>query len=286
MAPQAKLSDRDLANAVLLLRRRTGTWVAAVFVIAMALGMVNSVVNNPRFGWDVVGDYFFSDMILRGLWTTIVLTVIAITISIVIGFIVALAALSGNIVLSSVAKFYIWLFRSIPMLVQIIFWYNLAALYPTMSFGLPFLPPLVEIDTNSAITVWSAAIIALSLNEGAFMAEIVRSGLLSVDSGQREAARSLGISGWSTFFRIILPQSMRVIIPPVGNETISMLKYTTLVSVISLPELLYTAQLISSQNFEVIPMLLVASGWYLICTTILMLAQHRIERHFARSTVR
>lgn len=280
------LTDEQLASAQLLPRRQPWTWVAALAVALVLANALYSILTNRGFGWPVVGEYFFAPQVMAGLFTTLMLTAISMTLALLLGIIVAVAAASRNPVLSSVAKGYIWIFRAIPLLVQIIFWYNLAALYPKLGFGIPFLPPIVEFDTNSVITAISAAIIAMSLNEGAYMAEIVRSGLNSVDSGQREAARALGMSSWDSFRRIVMPQAMRVIIPPTGNETLSMLKYTSLVSVIALPDLLYSTQLISSRNFEVIPMLLVASLWYLIVSTILMIIQSGIERHFAKSVVR
>lgn len=280
------LTDEQLASAQLLPRKRPWTWVAAVAVALLLANALYSIVTNRGFGWPVVSEYFFSPQVMAGLFTTLMLTTISMTLALLLGIIVAVAAASRNPVLSSVARGYIWIFRAIPLLVQIIFWYNLAALYPKLGFGVPFLPPIVEFDTNSVITAISAAIIAMSLNEGAYMAEIVRSGLNSVDSGQREAARALGMSSWDSFRRIVMPQAMRVIIPPTGNETLSMLKYTSLVSVIALPDLLYSTQLISSRTFEVIPMLLVASLWYLLVSTVLMVIQSGIERHFGKSVVR
>jgi len=280
------LTDEQLASAQLMPRRQPWTWVAAVGVALVLANALYSILTNRGFGWPVVGEYFFAPQVMAGLFTTLMLTAVSMTLALLLGIVVAVAAASRNPVLSSVARGYIWIFRAIPLLVQIIFWYNLAALYPKLGFGIPFLPPIVEFDTNSVITAVSAAIIAMSLNEGAYMAEIVRSGLNSVDSGQREAARALGMSSWDSFRRIVMPQAMRVIIPPTGNETLSMLKYTSLVSVIALPDLLYSTQLISSRNFEVIPMLLVASLWYLIVSTILMIIQSGIERHFAKSVVR
>jgi polar amino acid transport system permease protein len=280
------LTDEQLASAQLMPRRQPWTWVAAVAVALLLANALYSILTNRGFGWPVVGEYFFAPQVMAGLFTTLMLTAVSMTLALLLGIVVAVAAASRNPVLSSVARGYIWIFRAIPLLVQIIFWYNLAALYPKLGFGIPFLPPIVEFDTNSVITAVSAAIIAMSLNEGAYMAEIVRSGLNSVDSGQREAARALGMSSWDSFRRIVMPQAMRVIIPPTGNETLSMLKYTSLVSVIALPDLLYSTQLISSRNFEVIPMLLVASLWYLIVSTILMIIQSGIERHFAKSVVR
>ncbi|ALL68269.1 ABC-type amino acid transport system, permease component [Paraburkholderia caribensis MBA4] len=282
----AELTDEQLASAELRSRREPWTVVAAVVVLILALQISWSLINNPRFGWRVIAAYLFAPQVLGGLLTTILLTVCAMAVATLFGVILALSLRSRNPVLVVLAKFFVWFFRAIPLLVQLIFWYNLAALYPRLALALPFGPSFFEVDTNKVITSLGAALIALSLNEGAYMAEIVRSGLSSVDHGQHEAARALGMSSWHTFSRITLPQAMRVIIPPTGNEAISMLKYSSVVSVIALPELLYSTQLISSQNFEVIPMLMVASVWYLVVTTLLMAVQSRIERRFSRSVVR
>jgi len=186
------------------------------------------------------------------------------------------------VVVSGAASAYVWFFRGTPLLVQLIFWFNLAALYPTLGFGIPFGPAFVEVDTNSLITPLLAAILGLGLNEGAYMSEIVRAGLLSVDPGQTDAAEALGMRKVQVFRRIVLPQAMRVIIPPTGNETISMLKTTALVSVIAIPDLLFAVQVIYSRNFDVIPLLITASLWYLLVTTVLSIGQYFIERHFKR----
>ena len=279
-------TDAELVNAALHRRRKPGTWVAAAVAVLLGLAVIRSMAINPGFGWDIVARYFFAPPVLSGLLTTLMLTAGSMVAALLIGVIVAVCVNSTNIVLSSIAKLYVWIFRAVPLLVQIIFCYNLAALYPKLGFDLPIIGPVFEFDTNKVITSLGAAFIALSLNEAAYMAEIVRSGLNSVDNGQREAARVLGMSSWKAFSRIIMPQAMRVIIPPAGNEAIGMLKYTSLVSVIALPELLYSTQIISSQNFEVIPMLLVATCWYLIVTTVLMAIQNRIEVKFSKSVVR
>lgn len=280
------MTDEQLASADLRSRREPWTLVAAVVVLLFALQVAYSLVTNPRFGWSVIATYLFAPQVLSGLLTTVLLTAVSMAVAVVLGVLLATSVRSSNPVLRAVAGGFIWFFRSIPLLVQLIFWYNLAALYPKIALTLPFGPTFFQLDTNRIITSLGAALIALSLNEGAYMAEIVRSGLDSVDRGQHEAARALGISSWHMFSRITLPQAMRVIIPPTGNEAISMLKYSSLVSVIALPELLYSTQLISSQNFEVIPMLMVASIWYLLITTVLMAIQSRIERRFSKSVIR
>lgn len=263
--------------------RHYGRWVAAALLAVILAGLLTSMVTNPRFKWDVVAHYLFDDAILQGLIMTAWLTVAAMIIGIVLGTVIALMRLSNNPVLVSTASGYLWLFRGTPLLVQLIFWFNLSALYPEITIGFPFGPSLGSFDANRYITVYAAALLGLGLNEGAYMSEIVRSGLNSVHPGQREAAEALGLSSFRVMTRIILPQAMRVIIPPTGNQLIGMLKTTSLVSVIAMQELLYSAQLIYTANFQTIPLLLVASIWYLVLTTILSIGQYFLERHFGRS---
>jgi polar amino acid transport system permease protein len=192
--------------------------------------------------------------------------------------------LSPNPLVSGSSWLYIWFFRGTPVLVQLLFWYNIAALYPRIALGIPFGPAFVHVNANTAITPFAAAILGLGLNEGAYMAEIVRAGIISVDEGQTDAAQSLGMTRLQTMRRIVLPQAMRVIIPPTGNETISMLKTSSLASVIVVTELLYAAQLIYSVNFRTIQLLIVASIWYIVCTSILYVGQFYLERYYGRGT--
>ncbi len=262
--------------------RRPGRWLAAAIVVVLAVALVRSVVDNPNFEWDVVGEYLFDGRILHGLRLTIELTVIAMAIGIVLGVLLAVMRLSPNWLVSGASSFYIWFFRGTPVLVQLLFWYNIAALYPKIGIGVPFGPSFIHADANTLITPFAAAILGLGLNEGAYMAEIVRAGIISVDPGQSDAAQSLGMTRLQTMRRIVLPQAMRVIIPPTGNETISMLKTSSLASVIVVTELLYAAQLIYSVNFKTIPLLIVASVWYIVCTSVLYVGQYYLERHYGR----
>jgi len=262
--------------------RHPGRWVAAAVVAILGAMLVHTLLTNTRYQWDVVGDYFTSTVILDGLARTIELTIIAMVGSIVLGTILAVMRLSANPLLAGASWLYVWFFRGTPLLVQIIFWYNLSALYPRLSFGLPFGPEFISGSANALITPLLAACLALILNEAAYMAEIVRAGLVSVDEGQTEAASALGLRRMQAMVRVVLPQAMRVIIPPVGNDTINMLKYTSLVSVIALPELLYSAQIVYSRTFQTIPLLIVASLWYIIVTTVLSIGQYYIEKHFGR----
>ena len=266
--------------------RRPGRWVAAAIILYLTAAIVKSVATNPRFEWGIIRHYFTSSRVLQGLITTLELTVLCMAIGIAIGIVLAVMRLSPNPLVSGASWLYIWFFRGTPVLVQILFWGFFAALYPKVSLGIPLGPQFAHFSANSVITPFVAGMLALGLNEGAYMAEIVRAGIISVDEGQTEAAQSLGMTRLQTMRRIVLPQAMRVIVPPTGNETISMLKTTSLVSVIAVTELLYSVQLIYAVNYRTIPLLIVASIWYLIVTTVLSFGQYYLERYFARGAAR
>lgn len=277
-----RVGQEEAAPARVVPLRRWGQWVVTFVILLLAAMLVHSVITNPNFQWATVFSYFFDGRVLRGLLMTLLLTLIAMVVGIAIGIVMAVGRQSRNVVVSGAAGAYVWFFRGTPLLVQLIFWFNLAALYPTLGLGIPFAPPFVSVETNALITPFLAAILGLGLNEGAYMSEIVRAGLLSVDPGQTDAAEALGMRKLQVFRRIVLPQAMRVIIPPTGNETISMLKVTSLVSVIAIPDLLYAVQIIYSQNFKVVPLLITVSLWYLLVTTVLSIGQFFVERRFTR----
>jgi polar amino acid transport system permease protein len=262
--------------------RHPGRWVGVAVIAVLVAMLVHSFLTNPNFQWDVVGEYLFSDPVLRGLRNTLILTVLAMAIGIVGGVLLAVMRLSPNPVLAGAAAVYIWLFRGTPVITQLIFWNFLAALYPRLGLGIPFGPTFVSVDTNAVISVFAASLLGLGLNEAAYMAEIVRGGIQSVDPGQSEAAGALGLSRTQTLRRIVLPQAMRVIVPPTGNETISMLKTTSLVVVIAYFELTVAVQTIYSRTFQTIPLLIVAALWYLALTSVLSIGQMFIERRFGR----
>ncbi|MGA7835885.1 MAG: amino acid ABC transporter permease [Acidimicrobiales bacterium] len=244
-------------------------------------------VTEWRFTWNTVGQYFTTSEILHGLVTTLELTACAMVIGVVLGVTIAVMRLSPNRVLSGTAWTYTWFFRGTPVLVQILVWYNIAILYPTLSIGIPFTHwDIVRFGTVSALTAFGAAVLALGLNEAAYMSEIARAGLIAVEEGQVEAAKSLGMTRGQSLRYIVLPQAMRVIIPPTGNELISMLKTTSLVSVAGVVELLGAATNIYASNYKIMPLLIVASLWYLIVTTVLSIGQFYLERHFARGALR
>ena len=266
--------------------RHPGRWVAIV-VIAVLVAMLvhNLAVNTNWQGW-IINQYLFNNQVLHGVVATLWLTVIAMAVGVAGGIVLAVMRLSDNPVVSSTAWVYIWFFRGTPVLVQLIFWFNIAALFPTLSIGIPFGPSFHTWSTNALITPFLASILGLGLNEAAYMSEIVRAGILAVDEGQTEAACALGMRRLLIMRRVVLPQAMRVIIPPTGNETISMLKTTSLVSVTGGFDLLVSVQRIYNANYKIIPLLVVASIWYLVVTSILTAGQYYLERHYARGSVR
>ncbi|BFV57351.1 amino acid ABC transporter permease [Kitasatospora sp. CMC57] len=266
--------------------RHPGRWAGAVVILVLLAMLLHALFQNKAFQWDVFAKYFFDSSILHGLTVTLELTALAMLMGVVGGILLAVMRLSPNPLLSGTAWIYIWFFRGTPVLVQLVIWFNLGALWPSLSLGVPFGPAFWSENTNTLIPVFVAALLGLGLNEAAYMAEIVRGGIQSVDEGQAEASHALGMSRFVTMRRIVLPQAMRVIIPPTGNETISMLKTTSLVSVIALEELFRAGQNIYSRTFQTIPLLIVVSVWYLLLTSLLTVGQYYIERHYARGSNR
>lgn len=255
----------------------------AAFVVLVNVWIVYQILTNPGFEWSVVGRYMFDPGVLQGVFMTLELTVLVMAIGVVVGVVVALMRMAGDPLLTFCAHAFVWFFRGTPVLVQLVFWYNLAALFPEISFGIPFGGPKIwEISATVAISSFTAAMLGLGLNEGAYMAEIIRAGLLSVDQGQTEASKALGHRPWQTFRVVVLPQAMKSIVPPTGNQVIGMLKYTSLASVVALHELMHSVELIYSRTFETVPMLIVAALWYLIMVSVLSIFQFYIERHYSR----
>ncbi|MFJ1612401.1 MULTISPECIES: amino acid ABC transporter permease [unclassified Streptomyces] len=254
--------------------RRTGQWAAAVAVLALLALVLHSVVRNDAFQWDVVADYFTTTAVLRGLGLTLWLTALVMVLGFALGTLLAVLRLSGNRVLQAVGWGYVWLFRSTPILVQLLFWFNIGALYPE----------ILGVRTVNLLGPVTVAVVGLTLHEAAYAAEVVRGGILSVERGQIEAAQSLGLGPWRRLRRIVLPQAMRSIVPPAGNMLIGTLKGTSIVSIIAVQDLLYSVQLVYHRTYQVIPLLLVATLWYALVTSLLSIGQHYIERHYARGT--
>ncbi|MFJ7154448.1 amino acid ABC transporter permease [Streptomyces sp. NPDC101118] len=267
--------------------RHYGRWAAAVVAVAALIGLAGSLARNDNLHWDVVGDYLFAGLIFDGMATTLWLTAAAMALGLVLGTVIAVMRLSDSPVLYGLSSLFVWAFRGTPLLVQIIFWGYAAALYSQIKIGIPFTGiTFVSWDTNAVLTPAVAALLALGLNEAAYASEIVRAGIQSVDPGQAEAAHSLGMRPGLTMRRIVLPQAMRVIIPPMGNETINMLKMTALVSVIAAHDLMSNVQEVYAQNYQVIPLLVVASCWYLALVSLLSVPQAWLERRYGRGTAR
>ncbi len=263
--------------------RRPGRWIAAALVVVVAASIVRSVVTNPRFQWSVVGQYLFDPRILHGVVVTLELTAVSMVVGILLGVLAAVMRLSPNPLVSGASWLYVFFFRGTPLLVQVIFWDNISALYPRIGIGVPFGPALIHANGNTLISGFTAAVLAFGINEGAYMSEVVRAGIISVDEGQTEAAQSLGMRRLAIMRHIVLPQALRVILPPTGNETISMLKNTSLVFAIgSVFDLLFEAQQIYNANYSIIPLLIVASLWYLALTTIAYIGQYLLERRVGR----
>ena len=274
-----ELKEADVARA----RRKPPLlrWALYAVITALIAGFLWICSENPNFEWGVVAQYFTHESILHGIKMTLGLTVISMTLGTILGLVCALGKLSESRFFNALANGYLWFFRSTPLLVQLLFWYNLAALFPEIT--VPFMGVL---PTNDLITPLTAAVIGLSLNEGAFMGEVIRAGLLSVDPNQKETAQAFGMSRSQIMFRILIPQAMTAIIPPTGNQVISMVKATAMVSIIAMDDLLYSVQAIYNVTFQIIPLLIVAVIWYLIITSVLSVIQWLIERHFAKGRSR
>jgi polar amino acid transport system permease protein len=262
-------------------------WVIAAILVVAFAGLALSLWDNHNVDHPTIAQYIFSPRILSGVGLTLILTVVAMIVSSVLGVLLAVMRLSNNPVMNVMAWLYIWAFRGTPLLIQIVFWGYLGLLYSQITLGIPFTDFTVfSADTNTLIPAFTAGLLALTLNQAAYSAEIVRAGMLSVDIGQHEAAYSVGMSPTFTLFKVVLPQAMRVIIPPMGNETISMLKNTSLLSVIAVLELYTVATQISSQNLRQVELLVVVSCWYLFLTSVLSIPQYYLERHFGRGNAR
>jgi len=268
----------EVAHLKLVPKRHIGRNVAAGIVILLMAALVRAF-SVGQIEWSYVRDFLFAPVILQGLVNTLVMTVAAMAIGIVLGVVIAIMRISGNPVLSWIAIGYLWIFRGAPALLQLMLWFNLALIFPTLG-----IPGLFEFRTVDIMTPFVAAMLGLGIQQGAYTSEVVRSGLLSVDSGQYEAARTIGMTQMKMLRRIVLPQAMRVMVPPVGNEVIGMVKLTSLASVIQFSEILHNAQVIYYANTRVLELLLVASFWYLVVVSVLSVIQQRIERYYGRGS--
>jgi polar amino acid transport system permease protein len=260
--------------------RHYGRYVSAVVTLALLAGVIYAF-SQGRINWGTIPDYFFDDRVLGGVGKTLLMTVLAMTIGIVGGIVLAVMRLSKNPVTSSIAWFYIWFFRGTPVLVQLVVWFNLGLVFEYINLG-----PFYKDEWSDFMTPFLTALLGLGLNEAAYMAEICRAGLLSVDEGQTEASHALGMSHSKTLRRIVIPQAMRVIVPPTGNEVINMLKTTSLVSIVQYSELFRVAQDIGQTSGAPAEMLFLAASWYLLLTSVFSVGQYYLERYYARGSSR
>lgn len=267
--------------------RHPGQWVTAAVILVLAGLFVYGAATNKAYQWDTYRRYLFDTRIIEAAGWTLALTVCAMILGVVLGVILAVMRLSPNRVLSVVAWIYLWVFRGTPVYVQLVLWGLFGSIYKQIQLGVPFGPTFFQFDVQALNAAFLFAVIGLGLNEAAYMAEIVRAGISSVGEGQTEASVALGMTWSQTMRRVVLPQAMRVIIPPTGNELISMLKTTSLVTAVPFSLELYgRSRDISGVNFQPIPMLLVASTWYLAVTSLLMIGQHYLEKHYSKGASR
>ncbi|MDR3660314.1 MAG: amino acid ABC transporter permease [Mycobacterium sp.] len=267
--------------------RHPWRWVGAAAIVVLAGLFIYGAATNRAYDWDTYLKYLFDERVSAAAWNTLQLTVYAMVIGLVLGVVLAVMRLSPNPVFRTVAWVYLWIFRGTPVYVQLVFWGLFPSIYQNIQLGVPFGPSLIHLHLQGLSLAFELAFIGLGLNEAAYMAEIIRAGMSSVPEGQTEASVALGMSWWMTMRRTILPQAMRVIIPPTGNELISMLKTTSLVTAVPYTLELYTrTRDISAVIFQPIPLLLVAATWYLVITSVLMVGQFYLERHFSRGVSR
>ncbi|GAA3831907.1 amino acid ABC transporter permease [Streptomyces coacervatus] len=259
--------------------RHYGRWVAGAVVVAI-VALLGVAFSNAKINYGVIPDYVFDKGIMEGAWTTLYISVLAMVLGVALGIVLAVMRLSSNPVTSTVSWFYIWFFRGTPVLVQLLLWYNISLVFPILNLG------FYKNEMTQVMTPVLTALLGLGLNEAAYMSEIVRAGIQSVDEGQTEASHALGMTQGQTLRRVILPQAMRVIIPPTGNEFINMLKTSALAYAVQLPELIKTVTDISSASLAVVEMYFVACVWYLFLTTIFSIGQYYIERRYARGSSR
>lgn len=266
--------------------RHPGRWLGGAGILVLVAMFLHFVLTSEALDWSEQWKYLFSDPVLKGVRNTVWLTLAAMVGGVVLGIVLALMRLSANPLLSGAAWVYLWFFRGTPLYTQLLIWGAIGTLFPTIGIGIPFGPEFETWKTQELVNAALAAALGLILNEAAYMAEIVRAGILSVDEGQQEAASALGMSRMQTMRRIVLPQAMRVIVPPTGNEAISMLKNTSLVAAIPYSELTFTAQTIYASTYKIIPMLVMACLWYLLISSVMMVGQHYLERHYSKGTSR
>jgi polar amino acid transport system permease protein len=279
----ALMQREDVVRNEVVPRRHPGRWVAVILILMVTVQAAHGVATNPNFHWGTYYEYVFSPFVIRGVGWTLLLTVVAMAVAIPLALALVVMRESGNPILTSAAWFWVWFFRGTPVYTQLAFWGLFAVLFPRISVSVPFGPELVSIDSRWIVTPAVAAIIGLGFNESAYLAEIFRAGFRAIDRGQTEAAQAIGMSQAKIWTRILIPQAMRTIIPPTGNETIGMLKMTSLVLAVPFTlDLMFATNAIANRTYLPVPLLLVAASWYLAITSVLMVGQYYLERYFGR----
>jgi polar amino acid transport system permease protein len=276
----------DAAALTVVPVRHPWRWAAVAATAVLLAQFLHGLITNPAWEWDVFARFFTAETIVRAVWVTLQLTFYGTVLGFALGIVLAFMRLSDSRFLSWAALSYIWVFRSIPLIVQLLFWFNLAYLYKTLQIGIPFGPGFFSFETMGLVGALSAAVIGLALHQAAYAAEIVRGGLLAVEAGQLEAAAALGIPRLRQLRRIVLPQAMRSILPNAANEIVSLFKGTSIVSVMAIGELFYQVQVVYGRNGRVVPLLMVATVWYVLLTAALSVLQHYVERHYAKGAAR
>ncbi|OJX78073.1 MULTISPECIES: amino acid ABC transporter permease [unclassified Leifsonia] len=261
-------------------------WVVAALLVLLLLGWLQGLAFNQALDWPTIGQYFLNYDVLAGLGRTLLITAVSIVVAVVLGALLATMRLSDNPVLRGLAWLYVWFFRSIPLLVLLVLTFNLSLLWPTIDIGIPYGPVFVSVNTQELINPMVAAIVTFSLQQAAYTSEVLRASIQSVPAGQREAAVALGMTRTRTMMKIVFPQAFRVALPPIANDTINLLKSTSLVAFIAVPDLMYSVQQIYSSNFRIVPLLIVATLWYMIVVSILSVGQYFIERALRSSPSR
>lgn len=281
------IKQRDeLAELPVVPARYPWRWVGVAVVLVLLAQFAHGLITNPGWDWPTFAQFFTSGTIVRAVGVTLQLTVYGTVLGFAVGVVLALMRLSHSPFLRTVSWTYVWAFRSIPLIVQLIFWFNVSYLYPKLGLGVPFGPVLFTVNTLDLFSPMGAAVIGLALHQAAYAAEIIRSGVVAVDAGQLEAAAALGIPKLRQFRRIVVPQAMRSILPNAANEVISLFKGTSIVSVVAINELFYQVQVIYGRNARVVALLMVATVWYIVLTSVLSVVQYYVERHYARGSAR
>ncbi|AUY49844.1 amino acid ABC transporter permease [Streptomyces sp. CB01881] len=284
--PPGRIDLDGLAGLRTVRARHPWRWAAGAAALVVLAQFAHGLATNPAWDWPTFRIFFSADTILRAVGRTVELTFYGTVLGFLLGAVVAAMRLSRSAVLQSIAWAYVWVFRSIPLIVQLVFWFNLSYLYKRFGFGIPFGPTFADFETVGVLGAIGAAVLGLGLHQAAFAAEIIRGGVIAVDAGQREAAAALGVPRRRQAWRIVLPQAMRGILPAAANEVISLFKGTSVVYVMAIGELFYQVQVVYGRTGRVVPLLMVATVWYVLLTTVLSIGQYYVERYFARGAER